>query len=292
MKMLNVSLVSITALLVARGVFASQTIILPANVAVHADTLFLSDLLPENASNDTRAAAAQIGLGSSPHVGTERTIDRGEILRALAKVPDLAAELNIPPTIIVTRWSRSLTREEIATAINRALAANEVANSAQISSDDVAMDSPVSVTEEHPALDVTLMEPSTKAPSTHIALWMSSEPRTPSFWVTIDRVVDVSAREPIHSSTTPNIQRGNTSPATPAPRAVTSAHAENSSGAATIHAGKAIELVVQGANMRITTKATALETGREGQTIRVQCEPAGKVLVAKVVADQTAEVDY
>lgn len=44
--------------------------------------------------------------------------------------------------------------------------------------------------------------------------------------------------------------------------------------------------------MRITARATARERGHEGQRIRVQCEPAGKVPVAKIISAETAEIDY
>lgn len=44
--------------------------------------------------------------------------------------------------------------------------------------------------------------------------------------------------------------------------------------------------------MRITAKAKALETGRANQQIRVQIEPSGKILAARLITAQTAEIDY
>jgi hypothetical protein len=265
------------------------------SAAVHGEVVSLADLLPANAPEGIRTSAAGILLCSAPRIGSQRTLGRTEIERAIRTTPALDSAFDIPASVIVTRWSRPVSKDEVSDAINKSTAASGFADADSLSPEDVTFDSPIAVTEENPTLTVTRFEPNIRAGGTHVALWVESEPRTPPFWVTLDREIDEPAGPPPQttpqplSATSPNF-RQTVRRTQIAPRAAPQDRA--SEDAPLVHVGTSLELVVQGSGMRITAKATALETGREGQNIRVQCEPAGKIVVARLTGAQTAEIDY
>jgi hypothetical protein len=310
---------AIITFLLAQIPLAAQTYLtLRKNAIIRADVVSVADLLPENAPNGIRMQAREIALGKAPGIGAQRTVDRAEILRAIGNSTDLSGELRIPPSITLTRWSRLLTREEIAQAIAKSLEANGVSNPLSLSAEDVTFDSPIAVVEAEPTLNVMRVEPLSRSLGTHVALWTASEPRTPPFWVTVDKEFDVppitsqrqSAAAPKGAAKIQPVANAAEESAGPsrtgareqatvryisrsATPAISPGHATAASEAPPlVRVGNRIQLIVQGSGMRITAKATALETGREGQNIRVKCEPAGKVLVAKIVAAQVAEIDY
>lgn len=198
--------------------------------------------------------------------------------------------------------SRPLTRAEIATAIQASITANGFSNGQPLSPADISLDAHVSVNELHPNLTVLRFESRPGSAATHIALWTASEPHIPPFWVTVDRQVMTTNRheaaaELKHDAPTPSdAARPRETAVHYVVRQPGPIHGTSLPNAATqpplVRVGKPMQLIVQGSGMRITAKATALETGREGQSIRVQCEPAGKVLVAKIISAETAEIDY
>jgi hypothetical protein len=198
--------------------------------------------------------------------------------------------------------SRLLTRAEITAAIQKSLDANGFSTGSPLQPGDISIEARVIVTEAHPNLTVMRIESRPGSAITDVALWTASEPRIPPFWVKVDRPIsqpqaksiaikspgeesspkapEASPRQtPIHYIAREAVQTHPILRATPNDQPL-------------IHVGNPIELVVQGAGMRITAKAKALETGREGQQIRVECEPAGKILVARVVSAEAAEIDY
>lgn len=262
---------------------------LPATAIVHNDSMSLADLLPASAAAGIRTHATDILIGAAPHTGSQRTISRSELVRALGVSPELLGDLEIPQTIAVRRWCRLLTHEEIAAAIEKSIAADDATQPVGLSAQDVTLQSPVAVTEEAPVLNVMRIEPQAGASVSHVALWIPSEPRTPPFWVTIDRGMGVSNCAARHSKSD-SLKYSQTAQA-----AKSTAQSARSAGAASeslVRAGKPLQLIVQGGGMRIIAKATALETGRQGQQIRVQCEPAGKIVLAKVVSAGAAEIDF
>jgi hypothetical protein len=59
-----------------------------------------------------------------------------------------------------------------------------------------------------------------------------------------------------------------------------------------VKVGEPVQLLVEGAGMRIATTAIPLTVGREGERIRVRTTLSGKILLGMVVAPQTVKVDY
>ena len=281
---------------------AQNRIALLPSVFVHADEISLADLLPTNAPDSLRTQAEEISFGHAPAIGLERTLQRSEIIHAVPS--NLIAMIAIPQSVIVTRWSRALTRDEVLAAIQKSMDANHASSDAPLSPSDVTFDSPIAVTEDAPSLNVVRFEPRSDNAGTHVALWTVSEPRTPPFWVTIDRNIDLAPKPAAEALASDNraekparkpregksVASGRAS--SPAPISQTATASMAVSKGPQIRVGEAIELVVQGNGMRIATKATALESGREGQNIRVKSATAEKILIAKIVSAQTAEIDY
>lgn len=216
----------------------------------------------------------------------------------------LATKLALAPLLIapvLAAQTRVLTRSEIAAAIQKSLAANDLSAGVPLRPEDISLAERIAVTEAHPTLTVTRIESRPTSTSAHVALWLTSEPRTPPFWVTIDRAIAQPAASDAANQSTTQAQRENPSAAphqtaihyiARAPVQANPLAHSALNDRPLVHAGNPIELIVQGAGLRITSKAKALETGRAGQQIRVECQPAGKILVATIVTAQTAEIDY
>jgi Chaperone for flagella basal body P-ring formation len=193
----------------------------------------------------------------------------------------LATKLALAPLLIapaLAAQTRVITRTEIAAAIQKSLAANDLSAGSPLQPDDISLAARIAVTEAHPTLAVTGIESRPASTTTHVALRLASEPRTPPFWVTVNRSIAPHGTQILRIARAP-IQANPLARSTLNDRPL-------------VHAGNPIELIVQGAGLRITSKAKALETGRAGQQIRVECQPAGKILVATIVTAQTAEIDY
>ena len=89
-----------------------QLELLPEAV-VQRETLWLSDLLPAEASTALRSAAAEISLGRSPEAGSFRVFTRAQLR---AEVPDKIA-ISLPEQVVVRRGGGNLEIESIRQAL-------------------------------------------------------------------------------------------------------------------------------------------------------------------------------
>ncbi|MGA8220402.1 MAG: flagella basal body P-ring formation protein FlgA [Candidatus Acidiferrales bacterium] len=267
---------------------ASRVALSPALVA-HSESIRISDLLPPDAPENVRARATRLTLGEAPLPGSHRTFARAQVERALRASPELRNAFLIPPSIEVTRWSRSLTREEVLEAIVEALRSNQLAVPSSLLSRDLVFSSSVAVTEDAPRLRVTRIEPSPDGVATHVRLSTPSEPHTPSFWVTLLRNIgagesvvapDLAPAEP-RSLSAPLEVRYTASRPTSAPKPVP-----------LVRVGDRVELILQAQGMRLSARATALEIGSLGQKVRVRNSDTGKILSGTIVAAHTIEAEF
>ena len=266
---------------------APQRPALRTSFEARADSVALSDLLPSEAPQSLRAAAAKIILADSPLSGAHRTLDRLQIERSLRRVPELRRALEIPPAIDVTRWSRPLTRAEVFTVVRDALRSNQIPGADSLSAQNLVFSSVISVTEDAPKLRVTRIDSSRDGSVARVRLWIASEPRIPPFWVTLTREPDRSA-----------ILAKSDSPAGPyALREIKIRVGEPSrpnslDSSVLVKVGEPVQLILQGRGMRIATAAVPLDAGRLNQKIRVRASLTGKVLVGTVISSHTVEVHY
>src|SRR5579883_3089992 len=131
---------------------------LQTEAQVYTPSITLVDLLPRSAPEALRARCEQISFGESPQPGETRRLTRQEVLNRLAGMPDLAQELAIPPAILVTRFSRPLTRIELLQAIQTALQRRGAGELNSIHSSDLEIPLPIRVTQDDPGLEVTAIE--------------------------------------------------------------------------------------------------------------------------------------
>ena len=256
-------------------------VVLEPSVVAHGDVVSVSDLLPADASPNLHSRAASVVVGDSPLPGTRRTFRNSEVEQALRGTPELRSAVEIPPAVEVTRWSRLLSAEELLAAVTAGISGSrQFQDTRALTLADLSVMPAVLVTEDAPKIEITRFELGLNGMETRMRLWIPSEPRLAPFWVTLRCVLNTNPTTAKRLS-----QEGNAS---------TKPHVSPSAvdSIALIRAGERVQLVMLAAGMRITTPATALERGSEGQKIRVRSIPAGKPLLATVVSAQLVEVDY
>jgi hypothetical protein len=247
--------------------FAEVRVALKSKVVIHDEVVRIVDCLPVDASQQIRELVSQFTLGPSPLPGQHRVIAREQIVRALRGKPELESLLDVPAAIEITRWSRPLTAKDVLAAIQEELRGNNSSGADSVSVPDIEIPAGVFVTEDRPMLKVTRIEPSQDGGGTRARLWVSSEPRIPPFWANLDIMVG-------HSGTRDNMPIGKD-------------HSPD-----LVKTGDPVELVIQGHNLRITTRAVPLSAGVAGQAVRVRSVTTGKIVVATVIAAGSVELDY
>lgn len=254
---------------------------LKESIVTRKDEICLGDFLPPEATERIRALAAYVSLGKSPMPGQHRTIEREQLVRALISSPDLERSIELPQSLEVTRWSRHLTRQEIAQAVQQALRENHLGDGVNISEADVSLSTNAIVSEDSPTLRILRFEPSPDHTGTRVQIWTASEPEVPPFWAQVSRPFDEF--KPI----------ANRKPAASAPPASRLSSIDPSADSPVlVKAGVQVEVVMQGRGMRIATSGVALSPGRQGQPIRVRTLPAGRILSGTLVTPKTVEIDF
>lgn len=292
---------------------------------VRGATIRLSDLLSQDAPDDIRNRAKLVSLGESPLPGSHRTIARSELRQALRKLPSLRGSLDFPARVEITRWSRPLTSQDVLGAISDALRSNRLTASEPLTAQNIAIGSPVEVSDIAPALRVTRIELAFDGSSTHVRLLVASEPRIPPFWVKIHQAISapdsdsgsvlfVNLANPRHPAAQPAIRvaafRANDQPAAHAdgtrnesrPRGtesrqerrpeVLSSPADSDELGIESRSGQPMKLVLQIRDMKITMLAIPLDSGKPGERIRLRNPRTGNVFTGTVVSRGTVDVDY
>jgi hypothetical protein len=279
---------------------AGEGVALKSLVAAREEVVRLSDLLPAGAPESVRGRLQKITLGPAPRPGVHRILRRADILPLIAAVPGLQDRLTIPDTVDVTRWSRPVTREELLDPILKSFRANRLEGAGLLAAADLSLAPPVLATEEAPRFEVTRIESAPNSGATRIHVWIVSEPRVPPFWVTLDREVTMESSLPDKRKSSEctggapcHPRRGEGSAlAVSLPAPSRGPEPTPDFHPILVKAGQPVQLLVQGAGMRIATTAISLAGGREGDRIRVHAALSGKILVGTVVAPQTVEIDY
>ena len=246
----------------------------------------LSDLLPPDAPASLRAAGDKVNLGRAPVAGSVRHISREEIQHALVDQPQILAAISIPTDVGICRVHRQLSPAEVAVAIGAALGRADAVDPAKLN----LQLSPL-VTSDDPGLEVTEIDFDAFHQATRFRLWTAKEPGTLPFYVTL----------PGHQMGGKAIPQG---PATTEARAIAhseaqpavSAHSEpllspvDASGVKPstkgsemiVKAGVATQLVIEGANYRLTSTVIPLQPGALGQEVRVRDPLTHKLSTAQV----------
>lgn len=262
----------------------------------HAAIVRLSDLLPAEAPVALHDRAETVLLGDAPFPGATRDISRERIAAAVVAHPELAAELEIPEVVHVSRWARVLTRDEVVSAVQHALAASRMPEAAHIADAKLEFGATIYVAGESSIPEVTSLDLSSAPALIRARLWIPDEPRITPFWIALHLEASVTpANSKAPAAVSPVAYRA---PSAVPTRVVLNPSAQPLQLRATrdaaflVRSGKTVTLSLVAPGMRITTQASAMQSGAAGDQVRVRVLPSGRQFVAKVVGPASVEAAY
>lgn len=281
------------ALVSGAGAIVPSRILLASHVRIDKDSLTLADLLPATAPERLRLQSARISLGSAPMPGSRRRMSRAEIENLLST--RLVSELAVPPTIIVERASRELSRREVFVAIRAALVRIGFPGADELGLGDLRFGMPVRVTEENTGLQVLGMR---LDPTLHLAifrLWTARQADVRPFDVMVRPVAGLGQwleRLP-----------GQARPSSPSARLVREVaraslrpvgiwRARKPRGKPLVMPWQPASLLLVSGTMEIHTTVEPLERGYLGQVVRVRMSTTKQIFLAQVIAPDCLEARF
>lgn len=225
-------------------------------VQVEGEVVKLSDLLPPNSPRGLGEVCRQVTLGDAPLAASRRIIFRVEIEQQLRELPSTLQRLEIPDRVVVTRKRRRLSSAEIRAAIEAFMEREGSPALPPSKLNGLDLQAPVFVTQPDPGLEVRRAESDRLERKTRFLLWASKEPRVLPFYVMVGGL--------------PEIEKSTPKPTAPP--------------VVLIAAGEPAKLIIETSSMRLTTLVTPLQSGVEGQLIRVRNADTHQVLLARVVS--------
>jgi Chaperone for flagella basal body P-ring formation len=270
---------------------APSLIVLPEYAVTHSSAVRVSDLLPEGSSAALRDWANGVVLGDAPAPGSTRDFRRAQIEAVLRQSPEGLNLLQIPAVVHVSRWARILSGDEVRIAVERSLRGSQLPDSDALAGAKVDFTSPVLLADEKSSPEVTSVDLSASPDVVRARLWIPAEPRVTPFWVVLRLRPDIGAA----SLTSPAIPPALLLPM--AGRLRTTANTRPSRSqvsdvAPLVRSGKTVSLALCSPGMRITTLAAAMQSGQQGEQVRVRVLPSGRQVIAKVVGPSSVEADY
>jgi flagella basal body P-ring formation protein FlgA len=278
---------------------------LQTEAQAYSPSLTLADLLPRSAPEAFRARCAQISFGESPQPGETRRLTHQEVLNRLIGAPDLTQELAIPSVILVTRFSRPLTRIELLQAIQTALQQRGAGGLNSIHFSDLELPMPIRVTQDDPGLIVTAIEYDPFRQETCFRMRATKDASLVPFAVYVRGKIKVPLLVARHDLPTGQIVTSDDFQMTP--REVTGLLPNNLptlseiTGLATrqviregqvvygsmfgpatlVRTGRPAELILQGARFRATLIVIPMQPGTMGQEVRARTKD--RIYQARVV---------
>ena len=275
-----------TAVALAASPSAGAPVTLLSEADLKTNNVRLSDLLPAEAPASLRTAGDAVPLGHAPVAGSVRRITREEIEHALVDQSQLLAAISIPADVTIRRVHRQLSPEEVATAISAAMGHENAVEPAKLN----LQLSPL-VTSDDPGLEVTGIDFDTFHRVTRFRLWTAKEPANMPFYVTVPGREIGSKAMPQGPAGT-EAQAINQSEAQPAisthselahPAIEASVVKSSAKGSEMlVKAGVATQMVIEGANYRLTSTVVPLQPGALGQEVRVRDPLTHKISTAQV----------
>jgi len=274
-----------SAVALAASPSAGAPVALLSEVDLKTNDVRLSDLLPLDAPASLRTAGDAIPLGSAPMAGSVRRMSREEIEHALVDQPQILAAISVPADVTVRRVHRRLSPTEVAAAINAVLGSDKAVDAAKLNLQLCPM-----VTSDNPGLEVTGIDFDAFHQVTRFRLWTAKEPENLPFYVTISgrqmslkampQMAGTEARSKTHSEAQPAVS-AHSEPARPA---IGSGGVKSSPKGQEmlVKAGVATQLVIEGADYRLTSTVIPLQPGALGQEIRARDPLTHKILSVQV----------
>jgi hypothetical protein len=276
-----------TAVALATSSSAGAPVALLSEVDLKTTNVRLSDLLPADAPASLRAAGDTVALGRAPMAGSIRHIARKEIEHALVDQSQILAAISIPTEISIRRVHRRLSPAEVAAAISAALGHEDAVDPAKLN----LQLSPL-VTSDDPGLEVTGIDFDAFHQVTRFRLWTAKEPANMPFYVTApgrqigskampQGRVATEARAIAHSEAQP--PSGSTHSELIHPDIGAGSIKSSAKGQEMlVKAGVPTQLVIEGADYRLTSTVIPLQPGALGQEVRARDPLTQKILSAQV----------
>lgn len=285
----------------------SNRVPLVSSVVLHADRFTVDDLLPESAPAALHREAMGIVVGQSPQPAASRVLYRQQLQFLLRDHASLLAALRLPKQIVIRRFHRPITREEIVRAIDSALGRKDAGGKDALHPQDLQLSVPVYVTSDDAGLQVLRIAADPLRRETQFTLWTSMEPDNLPFTVTVRHALKlpslvVRRMIPPGSRVTSADFAVEMRPAgqDPGASSVSPADLEGLETRAALRAGQPVArdqfkrpilvkpgalatLMVRGPAFSIKTVVDPLEQGVLGQEIRVRNSETRQVVEARVV---------
>lgn len=252
-------------------------------------------------------------LGSAPQPGVERQIRRQELDRALAEHPELQEELILPETVTIRRCHRQITPAELESTVIDALKKCGASDSQLAKIKGTGLSAPIYVTEADPGLRVMSIEYDALHEETQLRLWTAREPQLLPFYVSLHGRINLPAlaagrQAPVQQVTTPGprsealarprrSQAGSFRPSLFEPVSPLASETRRtrrgrmSAVEALVKAGTPAKLYFNGTGFRIETEVIPLESGAEGQVIKVRRQDNHRLLTGQVVGPGLLQAD-
>ena len=258
-----------------------------AEARVAGESIYLSDLLPAEATPGMREAAGKIRLGAAPPPGGTLTL-AGERIAGL--LPEAARQQMVIPThVLVHRASRPVTREEVVAAIQAALRRNGLPGRAALDPEDVHFSPAVTVAATDAKLEVRRIDFDAALQQDRFLLASAADPRVLPFLVLAER--------PSATREEPSAGGGERRDAGDLESALRAARPANNSaafagGIPLVEPKKIAKLHVVSGSMQMFLQVLPLEKGALDETVRVKVAGSGQILRGRVVAPGQLEAQF
>jgi hypothetical protein len=254
-----------------------------SDVRVAGNAIYLSDLLPPEASAEFRSLAASIRLGPAPSAGTSMTLT-GEKIEAM--IPRSARmSVVLPAEIVVRRAARLVTRDEVLAALNAALQSNSFPGNPRVDPEQVHYSADVKIAADDARLRVRRVDFDSALQQARFLLVPAADPRALPFVVTA------------HLTTDPTGE-GATSPAglrlllASGQRDPMRTGSSGANADALIVSGQPVRLHVLSGNMQMFLDVVALEPGALHQVVRVRVPGSNRILRGQIIAAGSLEAQF
>ena len=258
-----------------------------AEARVAGESIYLSDLLPAEATPGMREAAGKIRLAAAPPPGGTLTL-AGERIAGL--LPEAAQQqMVIPPHVLVHRASRPVTREEVVAAIQAALRRNGLPGRAALDPENVHFSTAVTVAATDAKLEVRRIDFDAALQQDRFLLASAADPRVLPFLVLAERP-SAAHEEPSAGGSERRDARDLESALREARPANNSAI--SAGGMALVEPKKIAKLHVVSGSMQMFLQVLPLEKGALDETVRVKVAGSGQILHGRVIAPGQLEAQF
>jgi hypothetical protein len=240
----------IVAALLANASGENFRVRLRAEVTVEGTTVRLSDLLPDNAGTELKAAAESLSLGRAPQIGSLRVLSANKVRQAIAEIPLATTEIDIPEQVVVRRIGWPLQTENI----TRTLSHSKFTHALDFSTAKIVLPPGFSSIAANPQIEVTAFN--SNAGHQHLLVSMRCRERAVcgSFLVEVLNV-------PAEAVPSPELKL--------AYKKVSEPSLSSASGPVLVRPGRLALLVIEGDGIRITQPVMPLKSARLGEVVRV-----------------------